>query len=295
MFLPAIRGFCRNFAQTKARLSPGTLYLMEWLAYPAAIIMGILLGLLGGGGSVLTLPILVYLLHIPTGMATTYSMFVVGVSACAGAVNYIIKKEVSWRAVLVFGIPSVLSIYFARKIVFPALPSIIKILGWPVSKDTLLMMIFAAFMLLASWSMIRKRKSGMPSEPGEAKVQDARYILLLLEGIAVGMIVGLIGAGGGFLIIPALVILMQLPMKKAVGTSLTLIFINSLLGFLSDLQNAVVIDWKMLLIFTGFAFAGIVGGTLLSRKIEGERLRPLFGWFILAMGLLIITEELILK
>ena len=268
---------------------------MEWLAYPAAIIMGILLGLLGGGGSVLTLPILVYLLHIPTGMATTYSMFVVGVSACAGAVNYIIKKEVSWRAVLVFGIPSVLSIYFARKIVFPALPSIIKILGWPVSKDTLLMMIFAAFMLLASWSMIRKRKSGMPSEPGEAKVQDARYILLLLEGIAVGMIVGLIGAGGGFLIIPALVILMQLPMKKAVGTSLTLIFINSLLGFLSDLQNAVVIDWKMLLIFTGFAFAGIVGGTLLSRKIEGERLRPLFGWFILAMGLLIITEELILK
>lgn len=268
---------------------------MEWMAYPAAVIMGVLLGLLGGGGSVLTLPILVYLLHVPTSIATTYSMFVVGSSALFGSFNYIIKKEVSWRAVLVFGVPSVLSIFFARKIVFPALPAIIRIFGWGISKDTLLMMVFAMFMLLASWSMIRrKRMDAVETLPAESG-QDARYILLLLEGIAVGMIVGLIGAGGGFLIIPALVILMHLPMKKAVGTSLTLIFINSLLGFLGDLQNQVVIDWHLLLIFTGFAFAGILIGSFLSGKIEGEKLRPAFGWFILGMGVLIIAEELILK
>jgi len=266
---------------------------MEIFAYIAAVAMGVLLGLLGGGGSVLTLPILVYLVGLPSTIATTYSMFVVGASAFLASLNYIWRKQVSWRSVIVFGLPSIGAIYFSRKIVFPALPQQVNIFGSQMQKDTLLMMIFSVFLLLAAWSMLRRTKEESAPAPGAP--QDYRYLLLMLEGLAVGMIVGLLGAGGGFLIIPALVILAHLPMKKAIGTSLTLIFINSAIGFLGDLQSKMIIDWKLLATFTGFAFAGILIGAYLSKKIAGERLRPVFGWFILAMGLFIIAEELIIK
>ncbi len=268
---------------------------MIWLAYPAAIIMGVLLGLLGGGGSVLTFPILVYLVGMSSVEATTYSLFIVGFAALSGSFSYIRKGLVHWRSVMLFGIPSIVSIYFSRKIIFPALPVNIPIFGYPVHKDTLVLIVFAIFMLLAAWSMIRRPKNADVSDAEKNANAEQKYLLLIIEGFAIGMIVGMIGAGGGFLIIPALVILAGLPMKMAVGTSLMLIFINSTIGFLGDMQNHIQIDWKFMLIFTAFAFAGIIIGTLFSKKITGEQLRPFFGWFILVMGLFIIIEELFIK
>lgn len=269
--------------------------MMIWFAYPAAIIMGIFLGLLGGGGSVLTFPILVYLVGMSSTEATTYSLFIVGFAALSGAVSYVYKGLVNWRSVLLFGLPSIVSIYFSRKIIFPALPADIPVFGNSVSKDTLVMMVFAVFMLLAAWSMIRRPKNSEAEENETGKASEQKYLLLVIEGFAIGMIVGLIGAGGGFLIIPALVILANLPMKTAVGTSLTLIFINSCIGFLGDMQNDIYIDWPFMLLFTAFALAGIVIGTLLSKKITGEQLRPFFGWFILVMGVFIFIQELLIK
>ena len=264
-----------------------------WLAYPAATVMGVVLGLLGGGGSVLTVPILVYLVGMSSTLATTYSLFIVGFASFSGSVSYVIKKQVNWPSVLLFGIPSIVSIYFSRKIIFPALPKEIPVAGYLVEKDTLVMMVFAVFMLLAAWSMIRRPKNA--EEPETGKVSEQKSLLLIIEGFAIGMIVGMIGAGGGFLIIPALVILAHLPMKTAVGTSLMLIFINSSIGFLGDMQNHIQVDWSFMLLFTAFAFVGILIGTYLTKKVTSEQLRPFFGWFILVMGVFIIVQEIILK
>ncbi len=262
---------------------------MEYLAYPAAIIMGILLGLIGGGGSILTLPVLVYLLHIPSMEATTYSLFVVGLSAFLGASYYIKNNFICWKSMLFFGVPSLSATYFTRAKILPSLPNTFSVFGMGISGNLFIMILFAVLMLVASISMIRPVKVIHQGDYSESK--PYRYVLILLVGLMVGTIVGMLGAGGGFLIIPTLVILANLPMKKAIGTSLGLIFINCTIGFGGDLIHGFHPDWSLLLKFSAFAIVGMGIGLWLSRFISGSKLKPAFGWFILVIGIFIIAKE----
>lgn len=262
---------------------------LELLGYAGAILMGLSLGLIGGGGSILTVPILVYLFSVDAVLATAYSLFVVGLTSLIGSFSHMRLGNIHWRTAIVFGIPSIISVYLTRAYIVPAIPDPVFHLGdAAVSKAHAILLLFAVIMLLASYSMIRKRVV-MENEEAEPRYN---YPLILLEGIVVGAVTGLVGAGGGFLIIPALVLLAKLPMKQAVGTSLIIIAAKSLIGFTGDLKGNQVIDWRFLLIFSLIAMVGIIAGSMLSRNISNEKLKPAFGWFVLVMGVYIIAKEM---
>ena len=257
--------------------------------FAATILAGATMGLIGGGGSILTVPILVYLLEIPPVLATGYSLFVVGLSALVGSVNYFKLGLVNLKAGTIFAVPAFVGVFLARKFLVPALPVEIFNLGnLVVGRDLIVMGVFATVMILASVSMIR---GGSESEQ-EGELQF-NYPLIALEGLIVGAVTGFVGAGGGFLIIPALVVLAKLPMKQAVGTSLMIIAVKSLFGFLGDLGNQ-SIDWGFLALFCLLSIIGIYLGTYLSRFVSSAKLKPGFGWFVLIMGLFILAKETIL-
>ncbi|MDQ3102010.1 MAG: sulfite exporter TauE/SafE family protein [Bacteroidota bacterium] len=266
---------------------------MEILGYFGAVLMGLSLGLIGGGGSILTVPILVYLFHIDVVMATAYSLFIVGLTSLIGSGSHMRQGNIHWRTAIVFGIPSIVGVYAARALIVPALPDPLFQIGEiPIGRSLGILILFAALMVIAAYSMIRKQK--IPKGPDLPAVEALRfnYALIMGEGAVVGAITGLVGAGGGFLIIPALVFLAKLPMKIAVGTSLIIIAAKSLIGFLGDLNASGSMDWNFLLIFSSIAIAGILLGSFLSKRIANERLKPAFGWFVLAMGIYIITREI---
>ena len=257
--------------------------------FAATILAGATMGLIGGGGSILTVPILVYLLEIPPVLATGYSLFVVGLSALVGSINYFKLGLVNLKAGTIFAVPAFVGVFLARKYLVPALPVEIFNLGnLVVGRDLIVMGVFATVMILASVSMIR---GGSESEQ-EGELQF-NYPMIALEGLIVGAVTGFVGAGGGFLIIPALVVLAKLPMKQAVGTSLMIIAVKSLFGFLGDLGNQ-SIDWGFLALFCLLSIIGIYLGTYLSRFVSSAKLKPGFGWFVLIMGLFILAKETIL-
>lgn len=261
---------------------------MELFGYLASICIGIILGILGGGGSILSIPILVYIFHIDAVLASAYSLFIVGTTSLIGAIPKYKGRLVHLRTGLVFGIPSIVSIFCTRKWIVPAIPDIVWTTdSFILTKRVLILGIFAILMVLASVSMIRGRK--------ETEHDDRRYrtFLIMVEGILIGFLTGLVGAGGGFLIIPALVLMTGLPFKTAVGTSLFVIAINSLSGFLGDVLN-MSMDWSFLLSITALASAGILIGNQLSTRISQRRLRKSFGWFVLAMGCWILFRELLI-
>ncbi|WP_111684218.1 sulfite exporter TauE/SafE family protein [Winogradskyella tangerina] len=256
--------------------------------YVGALFIGVVLGLIGGGGSILTVPILVYLLFVNPVTATAYSLFVVGVSSLVGAIRNIQKGLVDFRTAIVFAIPAFIAVYVTRKYLVPAIPEEVFSIGdFILTKDIAIMLFFAIVMLVASLSMIRNKREDSSEE---TKI-SYNYPLIIIEGILVGVITGIVGAGGGFLIIPALVLLAKLPMKKAVATSLLIIAIKSLIGFIGDVEN-LEIDWTFLLIFTSISTVGIFLGIYLSNFIEGKKLKKGFGWFVLIMGVYIIYKEL---
>ena len=266
---------------------------MVYLGYIAAVLIGVLLGLIGAGGSILTIPVLVYLIGIPPVNATSYSLFIVGISAFIGGLRYLRNNLISLRTTLVFGLPSVISIFFTRKYLLHAIPDHLFNVGQiEITKDAALMILLATMMIVASYSMIRK-PSSVRVDSHKANEQY-RYFLIFQQGIIVGALVGLVGAGGGFIIIPALVVLAKLPMKKAIGTSLAIIALNSSIGFLSDF-GVHQFDWNFLFIFSGFAISGIIIGSYLSKYISGVKLKPAFGWFILLMGIYIVSKELFIN
>jgi len=259
--------------------------------YFAAVLIGISLGLIGGGGSVLTVPVLVYLFHIDTLLATSYSLFIVGTTSIVGSVSYIRQKLADVSTVVFFGMPSVVAVLLTRALILPAIPDkILETGGFTVTKNELVLLLFAVLMLLASYSMIKNKRMASQDLPAT----ETKRLLVVFQGLFTGLITGLIGAGGGFLIIPALVNLLNIPIKTAIGTSLIIISINSSAGFLLSLQNN-PIDWKFLLVITAIAVAGILTGSYLSTKIDGKKLKPAFGWFILVMGIYILVKEIFIK
>jgi len=262
---------------------------MEIVGYIASILIGISLGLIGGGGSILTVPVLVYLFHVDPVQATAYSLFIVGASSLVGAWPKYKQGFVNLKTAIIFGIPSIAAVFATRKFIVPAIPNELgEFAGIAITKSLLMMMLFAVLMVAASFSMIRSKKNKETELEGEQKFN---YPLILLEGALVGILTGLVGAGGGFLIIPALVMLSKLPMKQAVGTSLLIIAAKSLIGFTGDLGNRTM-DWTLLLTVTALAIAGIFIGDKLSKRIDGNKLKTGFGWFVLVMGLYVIVQQL---
>jgi uncharacterized membrane protein YfcA len=257
----------------------------------ASSIIGISLGLIGGGGSILTVPVLVYLFHVDPVLATAYSLFIVGLSSLVGAFPKYKAGMIDIKTAVVFGIPSILAVFLTRKVLVPAIPAtLFEVAGIAVTKALAMMILFAVLMVAASVSMIRDKKKEA-HDTNEPRIFN--YPMILLEGAVVGVLTGLVGAGGGFLIIPALVMLSKLPMKQAVGTSLLIIAAKSLIGFMGDvMENADKMDWTLLSAVTALAVIGIFIGNQLSKKIDGAALKKGFGWFVLVMGVYIIIKEL---
>jgi uncharacterized membrane protein YfcA len=262
---------------------------MEWLGYAGSIIMGLSLGLVGGGGSILTVPILVYLFGTNPITATAYSLFIVGSTALVGGAFYYRKGEVDLKTGLIFAVPSFIGVYLTRAYIVPNLPDPVFQMGsWAVSKPVLIMLVFATMMLAASISMIKTKKESIQKA---ALSPINRFLLIATEGLIVGGVTGFVGAGGGFLIIPALVVLVGLPMKIAVGTSLFIIAAKSLIGFLGDLQQQTYIEWPLLATITGVAVIGLFVGVWLSEKVSEKGLKKGFGYFVLAMGAFILFDQ----
>lgn len=265
---------------------------LELIGYFLAVLVGVSLGLIGSGGSILTVPILVYIMAVNPVLATAYSLFIVGATALVGGVQKALQKKVDFKTVLVFGIPSIAAVYLTRAYLIPLIPDVLFSMGaFEFTKSAALMVLFAFVMILASVSMIRPSAQ---DKAADAENISYNYPMILLEGTLVGILTGLVGAGGGFLIIPALVLLAKMPMKLAVGTSLFIIAAKSLLGFLGDLHGGETIDWTLLFVFTGLSVGGIFIGSFLSKKIEGSKLKSAFGWFVLVMGVYILIKELFL-
>lgn len=257
--------------------------------FAAAVLIGMSLGLIGGGGSILTVPVLVYILGVDPVLATAYSLFVVGTTSLVGAGTFMKRGLVDYHTALVFAVPSFITVFLTRRFLMPWLPdSLFSIQGTVISKSSGIMVFFAVIMLAAAISMIRNKATD-----GAEKTMQLRFNfpLIALEGSVVGVITGIVGAGGGFLIIPALVLLARLPMKMAVGTSLLIIAAKSLIGFFGDVSTQ-EIDWEFLMLFTGLSVVGIFIGNALSKKIDEDALKTAFGWFVLVMGIYIIGKEI---
>lgn len=264
---------------------------MVVIGYLASLLIGLSLGLIGGGGSILTVPVLVYLFGVDPVLATAYSLFIVGTTSLVGTFPKYKNNEINLKTAIIFGIPSIIAVYATRAFIVPAIPSEVFTIGsFVVTKAVLMMMIFAVLMVFASVSMIKDNNKTIEV----AEKQKFNYPMILVEGLLVGTLTGLVGAGGGFLIIPALVIFSKLPMKQAVGTSLLIIAAKSLFGFTADLSNETM-DWKLLLSVTALAIIGIFIGNTIGKRVSANRLKKGFGWFVLVMGIYIITKELFIK
>jgi uncharacterized membrane protein YfcA len=260
---------------------------MELIGYALSILIGVSLGLIGSGGSILTVPLLVYFFQVSPLLATTYSLAIVGLSSIAGVISRLKQKLVDFKTIFIFGIPSIIGVFSSRKYLLPAIPDLIydgpAIL---VTKSHFIMLFFAMLMFIAALSMIL----GKNKEEEEEGILPVYGFTLMLVGLAEGLLTGIVGAGGGFLIIPALVILAKLPMKKAIATSLVIISIKSLVGFTGDLLHTAV-DWSFLSKIILLSTTGIITGNYLNKKMEGAKLKKGFGYFVLVMSLIIFIEQ----
>ena len=261
--------------------------MLQIFGYISALVIGISLGLIGGGGSILAVPVLAYLFSINEKAATAYSLFIVGASALVGGWQQHLKGYVDWRTAVVFGIPAIIGVTVVRHYVVPAMPDVLfQVEQFQFTRRMAMFGLFAILMVPAAYSMLKKDKNVI--KRGEVTYN---YPLILLEGLIVGGITGMIGAGGGFLIIPALVILANVEMKVAVGTSLIIIAIKSLMGFFLGDAMTMEINWTFLGLFTGLSFVGIFIGSYFSSFIDAKKLKKGFGYFILVMAAFIFYME----
>lgn len=264
---------------------------IEFIGYISALIIGISLGLIGGGGSILAVPVLAYLFSVNEKVATAYSLFIVGSSALVGGLKQHFKGLVDWRTAIVFGIPAIIGVSVVRHYVVPALPNVLFNIGdFEFTRRMGMFGLFTLLMFPAAFSMLKDRK-----EKEIIGVVKYNYSLIIIEGLLVGAITGMIGAGGGFLIIPALVILANVEMKIAVATSLIIIAFKSLMGFFLGDAFTMEIDWSFLTVFTSISLVGIFIGSYLGNFIDGKKLKKGFGFFIFLMAIFIFYMEFFVK
>lgn len=264
-----------------------------YLSYILFAFIGLVLGLIGGGGSILGVPVLVYLLRYPVDIATGYSLFIVGLTSLIGAVAFIRKGDISLESLYEFAIPSLITVYCVRRFLLPHLPEVFLTTGgFALTKQMTVMTVFSILIVSSSYSMIKSSKPNNRRDIlwDEFSRTPVRIYFVILLAIFVGFLSGFVGAGGGFIIIPVLILFVRVPIKKAVGTSLSIIAINSLIGFTGTMSH-MVIDWRFLLSVSGFCIAGILLGNAVSVKISTNKLRPAFGWFTLIVGIFVIIKE----
>lgn len=264
--------------------------MMEILGLVLAICIGITLGMMGSGGSILTVPVLVYVFKVDPNLATTYSLFAIGASACVGSINNYFKGNIDFRKVLNFGFPSVVTVFFTRQYILPLIPDEFHIGKWTIHQNLVLMILFAIVMIYSALNMINGSIS--IKKMGE----EGRYnrLAIAIQGAGVGFVTGVVGAGGGFLIIPALINFYKLPMTSAVSTSLAIICINSLFGLAGDLEKFSLFDWQTILVYTGLLLSGMFLGFYLVRFFSNTQLKVGLGYLILVIGLVILFKEVFL-
>jgi uncharacterized membrane protein YfcA len=257
----------------------------------SALAMGLLLGIVGGGGSILTMPILVYLFHISPLLATTYSLFIVGVTSGMASISHVRMGNVHWKTVLVFGSSSLVAVWISRNLLLPYIPQDIVQIGFiHLTKPLLVLVLFASLMIVASYSILTQKEC----VPCQEKMEiEYPYANIIQKGFWIGAVTGFIGAGGGFLIVPALVFLAHLPMKRAVGTSLVIITLNLLLGFLTDPHQQETVDWPFLFTFTSVSMVGTLIGSRFSKLLPNEVLKQGFGWLTMGIGAFILIKEIL--
>lgn len=242
------------------------------VAVALAVLVGVSLGLLGGGGSILTVPILRYVLGIEAHRAVALSLLVVGTTSLAALVPHARKGRVRWRTAVIFGSAGMLGAFLSGRVAHyvPA---------------AALLVLFGVMMLVTAVAMLRGKNAVAP-----LALRELPVVKVLGEGLVVGAVTGLVGAGGGFLVVPALVLLGGLPMDVAIGTSLLVIAMKSLAGFVGFLGHT-PIDWTLALWVSSAAVVGSVVGGVLAGKVPPQRLRSAFGWFVVAMAFFILGQE----
>jgi len=260
---------------------------MTILLYAIAFLIGISLGLIGAGGAIVAVPAFVYLGSTPAPIASGYALFVVAIASAVGAFQYLRAKLIDWRSVIAFGVTTISTIALIRSFVLPSLPKQFSILDTDVMLDMVLMVAFGMILIGAGLGMLRSQPKPPTDEP-------ASMWRLTMFGLIIGIVSGFLGVGGGFLMTPALVLWGGLDMKKAVGTSLLLISTNGIAGVAADLTTEVNYEWPFLITFTALTTIGIIVGTLLSRRIDGQSLKKGFGWFVIVLGATVLVRELIL-
>lgn len=253
--------------------------------YILALFMGFLLGMLGGGGSILTVPILVYVGNIPAQHATGYSLFIVGITALTGTILSMRTSLVRFKEGLVFAVPALFTMYGMRTGILPLVPDTISIPMITVEKATLIMIIFSIVMMAAGIRMLQQQRESQTN-------QTPHYLHSIISGALVGVVTGIVGAGGGFLIVPALVLLLNLPMREATATSLFVITLNSLVGFSGDMLSGAIFDWHSMILFSAVSIVGMIAGINITSLINPQKIKKLFAWFIMAMSILILIKEL---
>lgn len=261
--------------------------ILHLIGYIGAIFVGLMLGLVGGGGSILTVPILIYLFSIDAVTATSYSLFIVAMSSAIGTISNFKNHLINYRKSFYFLISSSAAIFLTRNFILPTIPeTILSLSDFTLTKDIFILIMFSLLMITSSFSMIRKTQ--FSSDSGSIDLQIPQ---LLLIGFSVGLLTGFVGAGGGFIIVPALYFLAGLEIKNAIATSLFIIAVNSSIGFMSDFHRQ-EIDWILLFTYSLLAVIGIISGQRLTKRISNEKLKPIFGWFVLMMGIFIFVREL---
>jgi hypothetical protein len=252
---------------------------MTLAAWIGALAVGVTLGLLGSGGSIVTVPVLVYLLHQPEKVAIAGSLGIVGGIAVVGGGIAAIRRRVDLRSVVLFGLPGMAGTYGGAWLA-----------GFVTGATQLI--VFALVMLLAAGFMLRPRPA---PPPADGRSQGAPAVVLAIEGLGVGALTGFVGVGGGFLIVPALVLLGRLPMHVAVGTSLAIIALKSFAGFWKYLdvlaEAGLALDWRVIVTFTAVGAVGSLGGNLIGGYIPQARLQRVFAAFLIAVGAFILWQS----
>jgi len=257
---------------------------MEIIGYIGAFLMGIVLGAIGSGGSILTVPLLVYLFNVTPTIATGYSLLIVGITAFIGAIRYYTKGMIDIRSATIFAIPSIAMTYITRAYIMPNIPD--NILG--IDRDSSIMFLFAALMIVSAFMMY---KDSHFSNKRNVDISHPKF-LIILEGIVVGFITGLLGAGGGFLIMPALVLLMKMPISMAIGSSLFIISLKSLIGFVGDLQSGIIIQMPMILYFIICTVIGMIIATKYFSSKKDMLRQKFFAIFTALVAIFIVLKEI---